>query len=481
MAVVNPLLAAWDPTGVLRLYEYAGGAFTLTGSLGGLTQANTSTGVGATTVPFLYWMGEDAACAVVRELSNSSCQGGAISPAGVLNNTVIIGASADLGPFRATGFANRLMFVERVAWPFNGANLASRHGMSTAGILSATGSVLTLSEHHKKVWEFSPDGTKTIWRTTDNETRFGISADPFNVSPSWTLQPDPGFLIDIDLAAWAHDNKTLVIADVTAERAQSWIYEDSAWAFAQELDLPPGVMQFVKMSGDTRKMAISSLDGGTYYTRIYRRTGSFFIVEQTLVGIGRLIDFTADGVLLVDCANQVAYSKQSDESFALAVGVMVNIPVGIRAQALSLGRTDAFGWPTLYDDAVAEFSDNVADLDNLKLTLLTSSAVFDAAHDTMSDVTNATAWEVQTGGWPAGGVPLTGVSTLAGDGFFALLCDTVSQIIIETGVTFRNLVIYDATNDSPLIFINLLNDRSYAKNRELLIDFRGGEFLRFSV
>jgi len=481
MAIVNPLLAAWDTAGVVRMFEYTAGAFVQTGALGGFTQDNSTPGVGAATVAFLYWMGDDAACAVVREVSSSEVRAAAISPSGALNNDVVIASSASMGPFRAAGIGNQLLYVERVAWPFDGANLATRHTMSVAGILSDGVAILSLSEHHKKVWEFSPDGTKTIWKTTDGDVTFATTADPLADPPEYDHEPDPGFLIDTDFAAWAYDNKTLVIADVAAGRAQSWVYESGAWSFIQELTLPVGDVQHVTMSPDTRKLAISTLDAGTYRTRTYRRTGSFFVVDQDFTGVGRLLDFTADGMLLVDCANQVAYEKQLDESLALAAGAMVNVPVGMRSQALSLGRIDDFGVPTLYDDAIAEFADELADLDNLKITLLTDAAVFNPSHTTLADATNGGAWELSTGGWPAGGVGLTGVVSDSGPGYFSLLCDQVSRVLIETGSTFRNILIYDATSDKPLIFVDLITNRSYAKNRELLIDFRNTEFLRFST
>lgn len=483
MAVNNPLLAAWDTTGTVRMFEYSSGSFVQTGSIGGYTHSVSTPDLGVPEFPFLHWMGDDESCFIVREASRVHLHTHALSPAALLINTVTLGATDYHGPFRAAGIGHKAVAVTKQAWPYpTYPNFSYQQKVLPGGAISAQVVNDSYAGHQKKVWEFSPDGTKTFWKTLLGNSNLGLTTDPITDMPTnYSLEGEPGFLIDVDLAKWAYDNKTLVIADKGESRVQSWVYEDGSWQFVHELVIPAGVPNAIAMSPDKRKLAVSTLDGGTYRTKIYRRTGSYFIAEQEFAGIGWLLDFSGDGVLLVDCASQVAYERQPDESFAISAGAMVNVPVGIRAQALSLGRTDPYATASLYNSAVAAFADETADLAALKITLLTNAASFTPADTTLAEATNAGAWELSSGGWPAGGVPLTGVVSESGDGYFALACDQISRILIDTGAVFRYAVIHDTTSGKPLIFIDMISDRSYAKSRELLIDFRDGKFLRFST
>ena len=483
MAIVNPLLAAWDTSGVVRMFEYTGGVFVQTGSIGGFPHSVSLPGTGCPEYASLYWMGDDESCVVIRESSRVFSYSTALTPAATQINNVVVGSVDYHGPIRAANIANQAIAITKQAWPFPGyPEYSYQQKLALAGAVSALTVNDSYADGQKKVWEFSPDGTKTFWRTVPGVSNYGFAAGSLTDMPTvYTREGDPGFVIDVDLAKWAYDNKTIVIADIDAGRAQAWAYEGGTWNFIHELVIPAGVPHAIAMSPDKRKMALSTLDGGTYRTKIYRRTGSFFIAEQEFADFGWLLDFSGDGALLVDCAKQVAYSKQPDESFAVATGSMVNVPVGIRAQALSLGRVDPFGTASLYDAAVAEFADETADLAALKITLLTSGSSFDPANTTLSEATNAGTWELASAGWPVGGVPLTGVVAASGAGYFSLSCDQVSRVLIDSGAAFRNAVIYDATSGKPLIFVDLITERSYAKSRELLIDFRSGEFLRFST
>lgn len=478
MAIVNPLLAAWDTTGVVRMFEYTGGAFVQNGSLGGFTHTFADDTVGAMEYPFLHWLGADTACAIIYANTANEASITTLTAGAAVIGTDSFGNSAGRGSMRANALKRTgiLFTSNKVA---NSGQVAKING---AGVPTATAAA-SISVNNQKVRESSPSGAFLLIALVNgtfylSELISSVDATP----PVFEARTAPTFTIACDLAKWAYDDKTVVIADKGASRVQSWSYDDATdeWSFIQELTPPAGVPQALAMSADKRKMALSTLDGSTYRTRIFRRTGSYFVAEQDFDGIGWLLDFTEDGVLLLDCANKTALRKQADESFLADNPVLVNVPTGIRSQGVSAGRTDAYGTPFLYDDAVADFADKTVDLANLKLTLLTSSASFDSTDTTLSAATNAGAWELSSGGWPAGGVLLENVVDASGIGFFALSCDPITRILIETGVTFRYAVVYDATSGVPLIFIDLVDDRAFAKNREISISFRDGEFLRFS-
>jgi len=97
-----------------------------------------------------------------------------------------------------------------------------------------------------------------------------------------------------------------------------------------------------------------------------------------------------------------------------------------------------------------------ANLSQLKLLLVSSSAVFNAAHTTLSQARGSA--EVYGGGWPQGGVTLANVQMEVVSGNeYALIADIPPTPYNGTGnLTFRSAILYNDgdANDRPLAFFN---------------------------
>ena len=306
-------------------------------------------------------------------------------------------------------------------------------------------------------------------------SRSNVTSD----SPTFRHVNDPPFLIRGSIVEWAYNNRSLVILDKIARAGKVYVFDEaSGWYDLQSLILPAGVPHRVAMSPDTRMMALSCKDGNSYTTNIFLRIGDYFLYQQTLQNFGGLLDFSGDGTLLVDCATRRAFAL-SGSVFEDQSTVMVNIPSLIQGQALSAGRVSPFADGFIYDESINRLARGEVDFNNLKITLLTNEATgFDTFHSTIEQVVGDA--EVTTGSWPAGGLPLENVQGVDSGPTFDYTADPVSWIVMGSNLFARYGVIYDATSGIPLSFIDFMQDRSVLQNRELIIDFRFGAFLRYS-
>jgi len=479
MALGNPLLAAYDSTGTLRTFEYAAGVFVQMGSLGGLAHVVTSDQIahGAMTRPLIYWTEDDSNLGVWRTKTSTTFAHDYLNAdtSRVVAETTYPG-SAESGVFRGERIDPNLFAIMLVDPGFVAANATLYFVGGTAPAFSIDGSLdqtplfVMAARPDRQYLVMAGGGTiKTHKRTSAANVR------PATWTPVTGLAPT----IDVDLAAWSFNNRSLIVVDKTQNRAQVWMLDADVWTMMHDLSLPAGTPARIASSPDGRFMAISCDNAGEFTTRVFRRTGDYFMIHQTLAGIGALLDFSADGVLLIDCAEQVCYERGSDDLFAVKNGAMANIPALVVQQAISFGRTDAYGVPRLYDAAVEDFASGAVDLENLKVTLLSSAAVFDPSDATLADATSNGSWEPAGGGWPAGGVDLGDVAGVPGDNGYDLTLGEFSRVIVDSGITFRYLLIYDATSGVPLINVDLIEDRVVAKNRELVINFRGAFLLNF--
>lgn len=99
--------------------------------------------------------------------------------------------------------------------------------------------------------------------------------------------------------------------------------------------------------------------------------------------------------------------------------------------------------------------------DSYKILLVNATATFDPTHTELSQVTSSGANEVVGGGWPQGGVALTGIaiSAVGADNKDAMF-DAGDVLQLITGASlgpFKGYVIYNATdaNNPPVAFISL--------------------------
>ncbi len=92
----------------------------------------------------------------------------------------------------------------------------------------------------------------------------------------------------------------------------------------------------IAMSPYSNQLAVSWVNAGVYQTKIYRRLGSFYQEIQTVNGFGQLIDFSADGTMILDCGSKKALKRNGLTGvFEANDAIVANVATGVVRQALS--------------------------------------------------------------------------------------------------------------------------------------------------
>ena len=145
----------------------------------------------------------------------------------------------------------------------------------------------------------------------------------------------------------------------------------------------------------------------------------------------------------------------------------------------------------VYNHTSALVAGQAVDMDNLKLMLLTSSASFTASDTGVDAVAGAAtpdrAYEVYGNGWAQGGelVASVAASTISTNG--AKLSGAQTSEVATGGPIgpCRNVLLYDATSDKPLILYDLGQDEYAGETTafKLTFDLTGGTdaFITVSV
>lgn len=484
MPIGNPLLAVWDIDAVLRTYEYVGGIFIPLASVGGITHVPPSTGLaaGASPAPYLQWDRDDSYLAVMRAHAATTMVMQTFTP--VLGVVMIPTAMAPQYPAGA-----KYDFVEPYHQHFVMFSESPRFDqyiMDAAGRLNVQQSIEG-TVHYLGASDFkaSPDG--------ENIFACYSAAKPLPymkwyratapTAPLYTVGSAPAITSMFSVLLENSYNGTSLITVGTGGVAKVWSYPNvdniGSLTFLQDLAIPAGTPQKIAMSRDNMFMAISALNSGTYTTFVYQRVGEYFRHSQTLTGIGKLLEFSFDGVLLLDAGLLKCYILVG-LTFEPHHTAMANIPSLVQGQSLSKGRVSPNGYSYLYEASVEWFANDGINLADLKFDLLTDAASFNENHTTINTVTNNGAYRTTTGDWPVGGKSLTGVTRTPGNGTLSIDADNLSHIAINNHLVARYAVIYEATTGRPLIWIDLNMTRTVAHGREILINFRGGELLKFS-
>jgi len=487
MAIGNPLLAVWDVDSVLRTFEYVGGTFIQLASVGSIVHAPSATGLtaGADPAPYLRWMRDDSYLAVLRCSTASVVGAQVFSPAlGSVTafTTIATGISSgfladEYEPNSQIGILySSFAALQQIKIAANGALVIPANVPGSASYLGAMDFVAT------------KDGENFL-ASYDNTKQFPVRlwyryGSPMDDTLGYAVGAVPVFSTTFArLMATSYNLLNLVTIGVNGQcKVWHMVANDGTepdYAYLHDLAVPAGTAKNIAMSRDNKYMAISALNGGTYTTFIYQRIGEYFQYTQTLTGIGQLLEFSHDGMMLIDCALKQCYLLSGD-TFNAHHAALTNIPSLVQAQALSKGRVAPNGYSYLYEAAVEWFANDDVDLTDLKIDFLTASASFNETHTAISTVTNGGAYRTTTGAWPVGGLPLENVARVAGNGTLSIEADDLSYIVLDNNLTARYAVIYEVTTGRPLIWIDLNQTRTVSRGREILINFRSGELLKFS-
>jgi len=136
-----------------------------------------------------------------------------------------------------------------------------------------------------------------------------------------------------------------------------------------------------------------------------------------------------------------------------------HVPTSIEASpALTVGASAG-----IYHSTIKAVLDTGANLDAMKLMLLTAAAPYDPTHTALTQVNGGGAYEVTGSSWPAGGVVVLNTNIGAGDDFIATLLGSLPSVALNDpgSVTFRKIVVYDDShaNKRPLFFVDFGTDQ----------------------
>ena len=481
MALVNPLLGTWDVNGVVRIFEYAGGNFVSIGVLGGFTHLVRAdmTAKGARETPLLSWDTEDTQLVVIRtEIANR----GKIS---VLDPLAEILDEDPIGAGNVTDegflFAAKLgadNYVVRTP-----ANQASyRFDSNPLSSVPLQGIANGSTTPPRLDFFPAPNALRSIDYHGSGSARYRLftrASEAASFAQTLNISDFSGFTPS--MIVWASDSLNIVGVDPVANRAQSWRYDpvNNVWKYVHELAMASvGTVRRAVMSPDRRMFLISrKTAGGAYTTRVYKKTGDYYQPLQTLNDIGELLGFSSDGLLLVDAALKKCWVLEG-ETFVEQNSKVAALPAGIAQQSMSAPKSSEKAIGEIYTGGLESVIDGSVDYNDLKITLMSASAAFDATHTTKDQVTNSGAYEAVGGAWPVGGLPLQNVTISKTESYVSLKCDDVKHVVINTALSARRALIYQASTGEPLAFLDFLSDRIIARNKQLVLQFADTEFMR---
>lgn len=217
-----------------------------------------------------------------------------------------------------------------------------------------------------------------------------------------------------------------------------------------------GSITAIDVRFDSRFIAIGGLSGGVYTASIYPRIGPLLQSPiRTITPMGKFLNFTGDGSMLIDTASSKCYAfSNASNNFTDNSSVMSNIATTFLIQAVNNYIPDNTLSGYIYDVALNDIVAGNLSTMSLKLMLLNASAVYNKSDISMNAVTNSGAYQVSGNGWPANGVAITGVTTaINADGFSSIQANLIEQAVDNT-FSYRNAVIYDSTSNKPIIFLD---------------------------
>ena len=488
MALANTLLATWDVNGVIRNYEYANGRFVIAGSLGGFAMSTPSAqlDLGARATPLMAWDHEDDQLVVIYSQGSIFLNVAKLNAIGELSASTyqVPDPATDAAYFIGARFDDDRYLLRRINVQGSRtiiSNAAGTPAASTSGPTTPGGLPGFYSPIIKSIYP-SPDLRKIMYGRGSGNPRL-ILFGRANTAANFTLVGNYQNFSTLvpDEVVWMSDSVNAVMIDRAALRMQSWTLKETNWTwnYVHELALLPGNIRKTAMSPDGRMFAVSFQDNSGYTTRIYRKSGEYFVVLQDIPGMGALLNFTSDGALLIDAQSRVC-AKLVGEEFQIDNTIVQNLATGILEQAVSKAPTTKKGQAYIYSSFLASLAEGSIDLSKLKITLLTDGATFDPVHETLDEVTGFGFYNATTGRWPTGGYLLSNTQVVTNNSSVSFKCNDVTHIVIDNALQFKSAVIYNSETNVPVAFLDFTTNRIIARNRQLVIDFTGDEFLRLT-
>ena len=283
----------------------------------------------------------------------------------------------------------------------------------------------------------SPDNLKLSGIATTQVANV-LNPNGFNGNLTWPNS----FTVDADIGQWDRTSRFLV-----AGKKGNNFFSILKWAantFTKTMDVENvgQDLHAIAMSPYSNQLAVAWVSGGVYQTKIYRRLGSFYQEIQTVNGFGQLIDFSADGTMILDCMSKKALKRNGLTGvFEADDGIVANVATGVVRQALSDHVPVLFPIVDYYQNIIDLTVDGEFDLSKIKVTLVQEGApAYDPDAQFLADVTGV--YEVTAGLWPAGGIPLVNPTIVQGGLEANFTSDNITRIIVESGIEFRYAIFH---------------------------------------
>lgn len=483
MALGNPLLATWADDDLIRTYEYVEGVFVPLGVSAAIVNSPLSTAANTTEniSPGMTWTHDDKYLLV--ENSPNGVNGANVVHSLNFDGSEVASQTSGASTNMAGGIYKPLRDVEGHIYRSSGYNGGSAAAHILAdGSLELTAYTLGLTNGADAVnsVDVAPNGEFAIL--------CGIGTAPARISLRTNVGTWPPVFaaatnittsgIEPDIVAISGDSQTLMFLSIDEGLAQTWFY-DGSFSKVADVSLPTGIIHRALASPDGRHLAVSVNNGGVFATRMFVRQVGYFLPVQDIANFGEELAFSADGILIMDAPNKRCFIREGG-TFVDHDTAMINIAVDLLSASFSLAPVFKSAKPDVYIGALGEIGNETIDLDNLKFTLLTSSASFDETDTTLSQVTNAGAYEVTGGAWPTGGILLENVAGALATPNYDYATDPITWLAFGSDLTWRYAVIYDATSNQPLVFLDYYGQRTVASSREVHFNFPDDVFLRLT-
>lgn len=475
MALGNPLLATYSADSVVRTYELVGDVFVPIGVSSAYPHVPGTMAVAAgdTQMP-LHWLNEDDNIFLYH------------APATNANNLVSLDKfGAQVVSYPATTGTNTGGVPTAWYRDLNGVLAKIRDTVNqlllfefAGGVSSRTANLGNTALGNLRMIDASESGALiAVARLSGIPLLFKRTS----AAGVWPLTISSAINIVIDMTPtsvrFMAGDKVMVAADANQLVVYGFDSASNAFVRNQVLEKPTGTVFKILRFDNGRKLAVSFLNAGVYTTRIYKLASGLLVPMQDIAGFGQDLTASADGVLLVDPVMRKA-RRDTGTSFVDFNYAMDNIPTGVAFGKLSLAPYTKSATSRVYVNAVQGVGQKTIDFNNLKFTLLDSTATFVDTDATIATVTNNGAKEVKGGAWPAGGVSVPNVTAgMSGKDFLFSAPQFVHQTALVSPITWRYGVLYDATSGKPLIFFDYYGERTVATNRELRFSFPANVFL----
>lgn len=484
MAVGQPRLVTYYPDGTLRVYEYSEAGFVQLSSRGTYPHDPGTHPDGVVFTPRVTYFQDGELIALQYSPSNTDHRevnfDADLVPIGTSQNMAQGNTDAALGPTVYVPI-DRLSMILPVAGYFRMLNTL----VTTPGTMVGRIPYGPTDSKIRGIW-LSPNGEGIVignaistqnlcgWRYQYMSVGAGSFPDySFDTASINSSKP-------ITAGVWL-DNDSFIGVSSTGSGIFQWDDVNHDLILIAEFSTSAGdPVHAVCAPQAGRWIALSFLSGGVYTTDIFERVGSFPVFRQTISGIGKTIGFSQDGSLLIDASAKKAYTVDAFSVWNEVSGALTNVVSGAIVQGISPHIKDPVGFTSLYDNRLADLHDNLINLDDLYLTLMTPDAApFDPTDSTISAVLGTE--EVTDGLWPAGGIHLLNATSVAvGARQWKIDVDDLTYIIKETGIVFSYAVVYEHSTGKPLLHIDFLREYTVPHNTEIQIKFNAAGLLVYT-